>query len=632
MSMKLKKFSISCGGFILLNLILYFCIFHNILYFIISLLGDIAIFAISIKLFSKSLDFNATICNNIPYNKDIGVDDGIKEELLSASEAIGFNVQQLLWVADKNTSIFNKSYDISHKVENYSQQNAAAAEEINASINEFVSFSRDLNKSVEDIRNYSLRSVEMLEKNRDTIEGISVFLEELAKEVSNASKSNEEFIESSNNIYKVVDYIKQISNQTNLLSLNAAIEAARAGEVGRGFAVVANEIKKLSEQTHVHISQIEEIVDDTSEKVVYSNKAIEKCNEKINEVEEIVNQSTNAIDEIKVIVEHINNSIKNLQSMSSQVLYTSTEIEAAVEGMSKAIEDTHKLSYESIESINYQKTKNEEIALQFNQLREISEKLQKISVKLKRSDEIIIGINPFTSPENIKNMYVPILEHIFKCIGYKPRIIIVKDYDALSSSIKEDIIDLGWFSPFAYVNAHEKAGVLPIATPKVNGKAYYRGYIITRKDSNIKNLKDLKGKNFGYVDQNSASGYLYAKHMLKSNNLNPEKIFNKVYFMGSHDNVIKAVLSGEIDAGATYSEAIDNARINGLKVEELVIIKETEDIPKDAIAVNPRMDAELIDKLKNAFINTKDLKMFKTPIDGFIESSDEKYDVIRNIL
>lgn len=630
-SMKLKKLVLSSIALILLNIVLYFYKAHDIAYLIISTLGGIVILFISSKTSGIILDSKLLDSTSIKTEKS-GIDERINEELLSAAEAIGFNVQQLLWVADKNASIFNKSYDISHKVESYSQQNAASAEEINASINEFVYFSRDLNKSVEEIQDYSVKSVDMLEENRSIIEGIGCFLGELTYEVGNASKSNEELMESSNNIYKVVDYIKRISNQTNLLSLNAAIEAARAGEVGKGFAVVANEIKKLSEQTHTYISQIEEMVDDTSSKIVYSNKAIEKCNEKINKVEEVVSNSTCAIDQIKNIVDHIKNSIINLQSMSSQVLYTSTEIEKAVEGMSSAIEDTHKLSYESIESINYQKIKNEEMAKQFNALREISENLQKISTKFKKEDEIIVGINPFTSPENIKNMYIPVLEKVCSSIGYKSRVIIVKDYDALSKSIKKDVIDLGWFSPFAYVNAHKNAGIIPIATPKVNGKASYRGYIITRKDSNIKNLQDLRNKSFGYVDKSSASGYLYAKHMLKSNNLDPEKIFSKIYFMGSHDNVIKAVLSGEIDAGATYNEALDNAKLSGLKVEDIVIIEETEDIPKDAIAANPRMSEELMTKIKEAFIKVQGLKEFKTPIEGFIESSDEKYDVIRNVL
>jgi len=115
-------------------------------------------------------------------------------------------------------------------------------------------------------------------------------------------------------------------------------------------------------------------------------------------------------------------------------------------------------------------------------------------------------------------------------------------------------------------------GVKPIATPKVNGKFSYKGYIITKKTNNIRSLSDLKGKHFGYVDPKSASGYLYARHILKSNGLDPDRIFSKVSFMGTHDNVIKAVLNGEIDAGATYNEAIDLAKTKGLNVSALEII------------------------------------------------------------
>lgn len=196
-SMNLKKLVLSSITFILLNIVLYFYKAHDIAYLIISILGGIAILFTSSKTSSTILD-SKPLDNTSQKTEKSGIDERINEELLSAAETIGFNVQQLLWVADKNASIFNKSYDISHKVESYSQQNAASAEEINASINEFVSFSRDLNKNVEEIEDYSAKSVDMLEKNRSVIEGISCFLGELTYEVGNASKSNEELMESSN--------------------------------------------------------------------------------------------------------------------------------------------------------------------------------------------------------------------------------------------------------------------------------------------------------------------------------------------------------------------------------------------------------------------------------------------------
>ena len=200
------------------------------------------------------------------------------------------------------------------------------------------------------------------------------------------------------------------------------------------------------------------------------------------------------------------------------------------------------------------------------------------------------------------------------------------------SVVKEGIIDVAWFSPFAYVNAHEKIGIEPLVSPRVNGKVSYNGYIITRKDSGISSLSGLRGRSFAYVDEGSASGYLYAQHIIKSEGMNPKTVFSKTSYLGSHDSVIKAVLSQEYDAGATYNEAMEGAEKSGINLDEFRIIAKTPDIPKDAIAVNPNLSKEFTALLRQAFVEYVKAPNIKSPVEGFVESDDAKYDVIREVM
>jgi phosphate/phosphite/phosphonate ABC transporter binding protein len=309
-----------------------------------------------------------------------------------------------------------------------------------------------------------------------------------------------------------------------------------------------------------------------------------------------------------------------------------SEIETASNAIAKSVEETYNTVVKLSKDIEIQKEKNVQLAQFSDKLSDTALNLQTLMAKLKTNKEIIFGVNPFTSPDNIRQMYVPILERLGSNLGYKVRTIIVKDYDALIDAMAKNIIDIGWFSPFAYVTARKKIGIKPIATPMVNGRASYKGYIIAKASGDIKSLQDLKGKHFGYVDPKSASGYLYARYILKSNGLDPDKVFSKVSFMGTHDTVIKAVLNGEIDAGATFNEAIDLAKSSGLNVNALRIIAETEDIPKDALAANSNMSEEMISLLQKAFIEFKDFQGLKTLVNGFIASDDKRYDVIRAIM
>lgn len=553
------------------------------------------------------------------------------DELFSSWQTIGYDIQQLLWLSKDSVEILNKITSVSQKVGDYTEQNSASIEEINSNVSQFACTEEKLNNSVIDIEKSSEKSLQILDNNKAFINDIGDYLLNVGKDINNLSISNGKLKFSSSKINEFVGYINQISKQTNLLALNASIEAARAGESGRGFSVVAQEIRKLSEETAKAVTEIQNILRIIVSDVEESNESTNKCVEGIKGVQDISYKSSKLVSEIQEILQNIFNSISSLKDISSDQKETSNQINMAVQTVAEAVEKTHNITTESLKMIMKQESKNKDLFNYCNKLSETSANVQIVASKLKKQNEIIFGINPFTTPENIKNMYIPVLERICETIGYKAKTIIVKDYDALSKGIENDTIDIGWFSPFAYVNAHDKNKVVPLITPKINNKTSYRGYIITRKDSEIKSLDNLKNKTFGYVDVESASGYLYARHILKTNGLNPDNLFSEVSFLGSHYNLIKSVLSGTVDAGATYNEALESGKEQGFNTDEINIISTTEDIPKDALAANPRFNKELADKLQQAFIEFNNFKGINSNITGFIKSSDENYNIIRSL-
>jgi phosphate/phosphite/phosphonate ABC transporter binding protein len=553
-------------------------------------------------------------------------------ELFGLLETMDFDIKKLSWHSEENVRIFGQIVTGTDEIAKLSERNAASTEEINAEIAQFSEVSNKLMLNIETIEAQSGESVGMLNDNKQTIHSISDLLMGLIDGIKRAKETNDELGKSSKDINEFVDLIKNIARNTNLLALNASIEAARAGAAGKGFSVVAEEIKRLSENTDRFVKEIEQIVATILEEVDHSNEAIDLCVRQSEEIEGAAQKSTAVITTIQDGLVGLNTAINEIKEVSVFQVSATREIQDAVAQVANAVEGTHRVTDETIHTILTQKDKNNEILGYCNRLSDMASNVQKLTARYKNKNELIFGVNPFTSPENIKNMYVPILNTVFESIGLTVRTMIVKDYDALSDGIKEGIIDAAWFSPFAYVTAHDKVGVNPIVTPIVKGKVSYNGYIVTRSDTGINSLADLKGCRFAYVDEASASGYLYARYSIKKEGLNPDHLFSESGFAGSHDGVIKAVISGEYDAGATYNEAMEIAEKEGVGVSALKILSQTPDIPKDAIALSPRISKDLSDQIKAAFVAYKTPAAINSPVEGFIESDDLRYNVIREVM
>ncbi|MBU2970197.1 methyl-accepting chemotaxis protein [Pseudoalteromonas sp. C2R02] len=192
---------------------------------------------------------------------------------------------------------------------------ATAIEEMSASVQEVASNTSQTANLVVNVDKSVDESVVDITHTRQE-------MEKLSNEMAQANALISQLQKSSSNINSVVEVIKSVAEQTNLLALNAAIEAARAGEQGRGFAVVADEVRTLAQRTQESTSEIENIVGQFQQDAGSVSSSISKCS---NEVALAVEQTTKMANKLN----DIKNAATSITDMSTQIA-TATEEQVAV--------------------------------------------------------------------------------------------------------------------------------------------------------------------------------------------------------------------------------------------------------------------------------------------------------------
>ena len=146
--------------------------------------------------------------------------------------------------------------------------------------------------------------------------------------------------------------------------------------------------------------------------------------------------------------------------------------------------------------------------------------------------------------------FTPLATYLENQLGMKVQFTPVTDYPAAVESLVNKKVDLVWFGGFTYVQAKLRSGgkVVPLAQREEDTK--FQSVFITKTDSGIKTLNDMKGKQVSFGSQSSTSGHAMPRGVLVQAGINPEKDFKRIAYSGAHDATIASVVSGKVDAAA----------------------------------------------------------------------------------
>lgn len=287
---------------------------------------------------------------------DSGKETGIYASILVLSKALSSSLKLSSDISDNVSSSSEELTAVMKDTAKNTQNELAQVEEMSTAISELSSTSKEVSANAVQAEDETRKAIKNVQQGNSNLEQSIALIQNINESVQETATMIEALRNSALDIGEVTNVISSISEQTNLLALNAAIEAARAGEQGRGFAVVADEVRKLAGKTQESTQSIRDII---TKLQAQSEQANDNMIKNVSAIRESVTLSEN----VKGSFNDIIHSVQAISDINTLVATASQEQYSVTEDIAKNTTRTFDLVNENVAAINQIEQAAQELAL-----------------------------------------------------------------------------------------------------------------------------------------------------------------------------------------------------------------------------------------------------------------------------